>query len=67
MINYTEKRSGAKMAPPWSCFGKRLHFLKVEPFLSLIIMLKRYLNGGHPVDMKTAPSWSHFGSTFFFQ
>ncbi len=53
------------MAPPWSCFGNRLHLLKVEPFFYLI--LKRYLNGGHPVDMKTAPPWSHFGSTFFFQ
>ena len=52
------------MAPPWSHFEKRLHFLKVEPFFSLIIMfekktiplckvvLKRYRNGG---------------STFFFQ
>ncbi len=33
------------MAPPWNCFGKRLHFLKVELFFSLIIMFekKRYL------------------------
>ncbi len=30
---YTEKKSGAKMAPPGSHFEKRLHFLKVEPFL----------------------------------
>ena len=56
---YTEKKSGAKMAPPWNRFGKRCHFV-----FSLIIM---YLNGGHPVDMKMAPLWSHFGSTFFFQ
>ncbi len=27
------------MAPPWSCFGKRLHFLKVEPFFSLTFSL----------------------------
>ena len=31
------------------------------------VVLKRYLNGGHPVDMKMAPPWSRFGSTFFFQ
>ncbi len=53
---FTEKKNGAKMAPPWSRFGKRFHFLKVEPFFFLIIMfektvplckvvLKRYLNG----------------------
>ncbi len=29
------------MAPPWSCFGKRLHILKVEPFFSLIIMFEK--------------------------
>ncbi len=29
------------MAPPWSCFAKRLHFLKVEPFFSLIIMFEK--------------------------
>ncbi len=49
---YTEK----KVEP------KRLHLLKVEPFF-----LKRYLNGGHPVDMKTAPPRTRFGSTFFLQ
>ncbi len=27
----------------------------------------RKINGGHPVDMKMAPPWSHFSSTFFFQ
>ena len=36
----TEKKSGAKMAPPWSGFGKRLHFLKVEPIFSLVIMFE---------------------------
>ena len=53
--------------------------LFLQPFFSLIIMfekktvpltkvvLKRYLNGGHHVDMKTSPPWSHFGSTFIFQ
>ncbi len=25
---YCTEKSGAKMAPPWSCFGKRLHFSK---------------------------------------
>ena len=62
-----------KVEPKW------LHFLKVEPFFPLIIMfekktvplckvvLKRYLNGGHPVDMKMAPPWSRFGSTFSFK
>ncbi len=29
------------MAPPWSCFGKRLHFLKVEPIFSLVIMFEK--------------------------
>ena len=26
------KKNGAKMAPPWSCFRKRPHSSKVEPF-----------------------------------
>ncbi len=29
------------MAPSWNRFGKRLHFLKVEPFFSLIIMFEK--------------------------
>ncbi len=53
---HTEKKSGAKMAPPWSCF-------KSGAVFSLIIMF----DGGHPVDIKMAPPWNHFGSTFFFQ
>ena len=28
--------------------------------------MEQYLNGGHPVDMKISPVWSHFDSTFFF-
>ena len=56
-----KEKSGAEMAPQWSCF--HVHTL-------LVVwrwVLKWYLNGGHPVDMKTAPPWSRFGSTFFFQ
>ncbi len=51
------------MAPPWSRFGKRCHFGGQSRFF----LLKWYLKGGHPIDMKMAPLWSHFGSTFFFQ
>ena len=29
------------MAPPWNRFGKRIHFLKVKPFFSLIIMFEK--------------------------
>ena len=63
----TLKKSGAKIEN-----GSTLElFQKTAPLFksSLIIMfvLKRYLNGGHPVDMKRAPPWSRFGSTFFFQ
>ncbi len=48
------------MAPPWSRFGKWLHFLKVEPVFSI-------RSSTHPVDMKMAPPWSRFGSTISFQ
>ncbi len=36
-------------------------------FLIIMFVLKWYLNGGHPVDMRMVPLWSHFGSTFSFQ
>ena len=52
----------------WNFLEEQFHFVKVEPFSKVV--LKQYLNmlkGGHPVDMKMAPLWSHFGSTFFFQ
>ena len=32
VFTITLKKSGAKMAPLWSCLEKRLHFSKVEPF-----------------------------------
>ena len=32
---------------------------------STVELFGKNLKGGHPVDMKTAPGWSHFGSTFF--
>ncbi len=53
------------MAPQWNHLEKQFHFVKVEPLCKVV--LKQYLNGGHPVDMKTAPLWSQFSSTFFFQ
>ncbi len=37
-----------------------------QPFFSKVV-LKHYLKGGHPMDMKMAPLWSHFDSTLFFQ
>ncbi len=101
------------MAPPWSCFGKRLDLLKVEPFFlnnhvwektvlltkvvpfakmapqwslfpkkrlktvplfrkwscvgsTVEVVLKWYLNGGHPVDRKTAQTLEPFRLHFFF-
>ncbi len=46
------KKSGAKMAPLWSCFGKGFHFLNFEWSHFF------FNNGGHPMDMKTAPLFS---------
>ena len=37
------------MAPQWNYLQKRFHLVKA---------LKRYLNGGRPVDMKMAPFFS---------
>ncbi len=59
VISYTEK----KVEPKWLHHGA---FWKTAPPLCKVV-LKRYLNGGHPLDMKTAPPWSRFGSTFFYQ
>ena len=59
--NGTTLQSGTKMVP----------FLEVELKWLLLgewshnVVLKRYLKGGHPVDLKMAPLWSHFGSIFF--
>ncbi len=49
------------MAPPWSCFGKRLHFLKVEPFFSTFFLVENgtTLQSG----TKTVPSGHENGST----
>ncbi len=51
VISYTEKKWIQRKTAPSLCK----------------VVLKWYLNGGHHVDMKTAPPWSRFGSTFFFQ
>ena len=59
---YTEKKIGAKMAPHWSFFGKRLQFLKVEPYFFLIIMFEKKtvpLTKVVPFA-KMAPQWSRF-------
>ncbi len=44
------------MAPQWNRFSKRFHFVEVEAFFPCKVVVKRYLNGGHHVDMKTAVS-----------
>ncbi len=56
---FTEKKSAAKMAPPWSCFGKWLNLLKVEPFFSLIIMFEK-----KTVPLTKVPLWSCFQPFF---
>ncbi len=48
---------------PNCLYFSALHWKKWSHFF----LNKRYLNGGHLVDMKMAPLWSHLGSTFFFQ
>ncbi len=52
------KKSGAKMAPPWSCFGKRLHFLKVEPFTKTVPRWGP--SWGHENGSTLEPFWLHF-------
>ncbi len=59
-------RTSPTLKKKWSQNGSTLElFWKTAPLFKSGAVF--YLNGGHPVDMKTAPPWSHFGSTFFFQ
>ncbi len=48
----------------WSHFFLIIMFEKTA-VLSKVVP-KQYLKGGHPVDMKMAPLWTHFGFTFSF-
>ena len=59
--SYTEKKSGAKTAPPWSRFGKWCHFGGWSRFFPQ----NSAMGGAELRTMKRLQGWSRFGSTFF--
>ncbi len=60
-------RFGSTLERFWLHCGAVFNLFFVENGTTLQSGIKTVPNGGHPVDMKTAPPWSHFGYTFFFQ
>ncbi len=65
LIIMFEKKNGATDQSGTICQNGTTVEYKMVPLCKVV--LKRYLNGGLPVDMKTAIPWVRFGSTFFFQ